>query len=889
MPIADVMATFRWWLVLFLIGAAATPLAYRLFSRLPDRGYAFVKMAGLLIISFIFWLFGSLGTLGNNLGGILLSCGVLVGLSVWAYTRPGPSLPQWLRENWRYVLLAEGVFLLIFLLWAWVRAQNPAIVATEKPMEFAFLNSVGRSPTFPPNDPWLSGFSISYYYFGYVMTSVIARLAAVPEAIAFNLGLAWLAAGTGVGAFGLVYNLLASERFANIRRLAVGLGLVASLALPLAGNMQVLLEVLHGNGVGPAEFWAWLDIRDINGPPDSATEPRYASTHWWWWRSSRVIHEYHLGGRPEEGLEPIAEFPGFSFILGDMHPHVLALPFAFLSLAVALNWWLRPDDTEDDLTTTADWDEQPLTRKIRLLGDNAGWPLLLFSALVLGGLSFLNTWDVLIHLFVIITAFLLAQWRSTGRWHSRYLQQTVLLTLMLVIPAILLYLPFYLGFRSQAGPPFLLPTLMQPTRLIQYLVIFGMPLFTIVLLLGTLIVQTKRLSWRIMLFTAVGLVLVLFLLMAFLGWIIAVSGSGPVTALANEVGLVLPPPPEGNFLAQLGWGLQVVVAILPTVILSRLQSGWLIWFLALSAGAVVMLWVALLNREVGANGTTPSEKAPPVQDEQVDNAEIQPADLTSPAGSQDTSVPTPPSTAALGALPFVLLLVLTGVLLSLGPEFVYLKDNFGQRLNTIFKFYYQTWVVFGVAALYGLGYLWHRSRAIGAVAVSGYGLLFLVAMLFPYFAATSRAGEYADPPTLDGTAQLAIYNPDEYAAFMWLRNNAGPEDVIVEAVGGQYSTFGRVSATTGLPTLLGWAGHEYQWRGDTPEPAAREPAVRQIYAEPDWNQTAQYLNQYDVTYVYLGPQEIRTYGPEAREKLGSHLEVAYANNNVIIYHWLPPD
>ncbi len=72
---------------------------------------------------------------------------------------------------------------------------------------------------------------------------------------------------------------------------------------------------------------------------------------------------------------------------------------------------------------------------------------------------------------------------------------------------------------------------------------------------------------------------------------------------------------------------------------------------------------------------------------------------TSSAKSVDEQKESPP------ILPFALLLVLTAVLLTLGPEFVYLKDNFGQRLNTIFKFYYQAWVLFGITALYGLDYL----------------------------------------------------------------------------------------------------------------------------------------------------------------------------------------
>ncbi len=142
------------------IGAAATPLTYFILGRLPDRGYAFVKLIGLLIVSYIFWILGSLGFIDNSLGGIILAIVLLTGLSVWSFYRQrsdgqdNQSVFSWIRERWRYVLVAELVFAIIFVLWTWVRAQNPAITGTEKPMEFAFLNSVGRSPGFPPSDPW---------------------------------------------------------------------------------------------------------------------------------------------------------------------------------------------------------------------------------------------------------------------------------------------------------------------------------------------------------------------------------------------------------------------------------------------------------------------------------------------------------------------------------------------------------------------------------------------------------------------------------------------------------------------------------------------------------------------------------------------------------------
>lgn len=854
MPVSDVFAMIRWWGALAVLGVLAFPLGYTLLGRLPGRGYAFSKMLGLLITSYLLWILGSLGILQNNLGGIVVSLILLGVLSYQVYKRlSDKNIRGWIRENRAHIITAEVVFAVIFIVWTWVRAQNPAITGTEKPMEFAFLNAVGRSESFPPLDPWLSGFAISYYYFGYVMTSLLAQLAGVTESVAFNLGLAWLAGGAGLGAYGLVYNLVAAGRVQEMRRMAIGLGLMASLALPLAGNMQILLELAHANGIGSDGFWAWLDVRNINEP---ATEDGFGETgprFWWWWRSSRVIHEYHLSGREEAGLEPIAEFPGFSFILGDMHPHVLALPFAFLSVGVGLAWWLKPGREDDALTY--DWDDAGWPDRIKAMINDVGWPMYVLTAIVLGGLSFLNTWDVLIHLFVIVGAFILRQWRTSGKWHNRLFVQTVVWGLLLVIPAILLYLPFYIGFRSQAGAPYLLPTFMRPTRLSHFLIIFGMPLLAIVSFIITLIAQRRTRYWGQVAFVALGLVGGLFILMLLLGFSIAASpdGSGRVIGLATELGLTLPPLlPEMSTISRLEWAFSAIGAIIPRVVVARVTWPWLTLFLSIMAGLLVMLWHNVLHRPAVKE---PSDKAPkPTQ---------------------------------VSAMPFVLLLIFTGVLLTLGPEFVYLRDNFGQRLNTIFKFYYQTWVLFGVSALFAIGYLWRTAPVVGRIVATIYGLLFIGVLAFPYYGAQARIAEYGEPSTLSGDAYMQYRLPDEYQAITWLRENVEGTPVIVEAVGGQYTTFARVSAHTGLPTLLGWAGHETQWRGFIPEPGIRDGVVQQIYEDPNWELTALALDEYDVSYIYIGPLETTTFGVEVVDKFQERLEVAYANNSVIIYRWLP--
>jgi len=75
----------------------------------------------------------------------------------------------------------------------------------------AFINAILRSEYFPPHDPWLSGFAISYYYFGYVIISMIAKITATPGSVAFNLGISLVFSLTAIGTYGIVFNLLNSK------------------------------------------------------------------------------------------------------------------------------------------------------------------------------------------------------------------------------------------------------------------------------------------------------------------------------------------------------------------------------------------------------------------------------------------------------------------------------------------------------------------------------------------------------------------------------------------------------------------------------------------------------------------------------------------------------
>ena len=346
-----------WWLVIQILGLAVWPLLTRWLRWLPDRGYLLAKPIGLLFVAYGVWILATLGVLQNTTGGILVVLIGVAALSGWAWwSQPSDArvkLLSFWREKWTLFLAYEIVFAVILIGWAVVRAHSPDLSTTEKPMEFAFFNAISRSPTFPPLDPWLSGYGIAYYYFGYVMMSLLHKLTGVTPGVAFGLSNAFWMALAAASAFGVVANLVLLFK-EKARAAAIIFATLGAVMLVLMGNFQGALEVAHANNIGSAEFWRGLDILEINGPavqnpPDVPWwTPRPG---WWWWRSSRVIHDYppdqvspllaQITGLPATDSsvyqEIIDEFPQFSYILGDMHPHVLALPFALAMLALALN------------------------------------------------------------------------------------------------------------------------------------------------------------------------------------------------------------------------------------------------------------------------------------------------------------------------------------------------------------------------------------------------------------------------------------------------------------------------------------------------------------------------------------------------------------------------
>jgi YYY domain-containing protein len=811
---------FLWYLTVSLLGLIAFPLAHRLLPALADRGYSLSRALGLLIWGYVFWMSASLGIAQNDAGGLIFALTALIALSVWAGWNQRGEILDWLKTNRRFVITTEALFLIAFLAMAFVRASNPETTGTEKPMELAFINAILHSPTFPPHDPWLSGYSISYYYFGYVLTAMLAKFTATPGAVAFNLMLSLLFALNAIGAYGILFTLLSKFNKSQFTNLPIYRSLLAPLFLLVVSNVEGFLEILHRRGLGwtfnadgtvTSSFWSRLDMKELSLPP---TQPLgwMPDRFWWWWRASRVVQDYDF----EVWREIIDEFPFFSYLLGDLHPHVLAMPFALLVVGLALNLFLGGWRGETNL----------FGLKVALRAEG-----LLVLSVALGGLAFLNTWDFPIYLAVVCGAFILARAHAYG-WNWARFEEFLKFGFPLGVASIVLYLPFYLGFQSQAGG--ILPNLINPTRGAHLWVMFGTLLLPIFAWFLYLIYAEKHpVDWGAGFSLAFAVMLILLTLALTTGLIVINTDMGKQYLADQGV------TNASNYLIEVGLRRLSYIFGLSTQLL---VLGGALSFLVKSSNQPA----AIVEGKSANNPVLPSARVPSGQ-------------------------------------VFVFLLIVIGGLLVLTPDFVYLRDQFGNRMNTIFKFYYQAWLLWSLAASFGLAVLLDKLRGLWAVIFRvGFAFLLIVGLTYPVLSLPSKTNNFNPSSgwTLNGADNFARYAPDDAAAAMWL--SSAPIGTLVEAVGGQYSEFARIATYSGQPGLLGWPGHEAQWRGGYAEMGTREQDIERLYQTNSWDEAQLIIDQYGIRYIYVGSLERSKYGV-SESKFQQHLEIVFQQGEATLY------
>ncbi len=845
-PLANahpLLSVITWWLAAQALGLLALPLTTLVFHRLSDRGYVLSKTMGLLIVSFLVWVVASYRLLPNSLPTALGACLLLGLISLYLlWRRRDEMLGQWRRLK-RLILFSETLFALAFLAFVGIRVLNPDLWhpwnGGEKSMEFAFLNAITKSAYFPPYDPYYAGGYINYYYYGLHLIAILIKLTGIIPSVAFNLAVPLLFALTVVNVFSVGYNL-------TRRRLA---GLLAAVFVALMGNLDGMVQLAEGLGeAGGLAFQSRIPgveglVRLVPGLVRillrQARLPRFD-----YWRSSRVIPA------------TINEFPYWSFLFADLHPHMIGIPVTVFLLALALNIALAAKDAVGDrsLSWAPTDDVEYVGRSWAMIKHRAGsflrragldkestlWGVenlagLTMLGITLGAVAVINTWDMPSYLIIVLGALLLGN-RGLWRWERAVGALIVFGTVGIL--SLLLYLPFFTHYQALYVGLGLVRT---RTELEPFLTIWGLFIFLVVSLLW------YRLAWEH-------------------------ARQGPLRCLrlCLRHGARLPRlvhlhqalirRPRSSYVAGL-----LVLGSMGFVVIGLLL--FRLWVLALLTPPLVLYAFLTLRRR-----TT-------IEDS------------------------------------FVSLLAFLALGILLGCEVVFLKDFLQggdhYRMNTIFKFYTQAWVLLGVVAGASLPRLWKRfsgvrPRWVGYAWKGTCAFLFASSTIFIALGTLQRVDDRFPGPrpplgTLDGSAFMTTGSytwPDgnnriqlvyDYEAINWFLENLRGTPVVAEAPLPYYREFGlKVASYTGLPTLLG--AHQNEQRYDW-QVGERSVDADNFYRTTDLDEARDLIAKLNIGYVYVGQLERTIYPPGGLDKFEDmrgfgDLALVYQNREVKIYEVL---
>jgi len=255
-------------------------------------------------------------------------------------------------------------------------------------------------------------------------------------------------------------------------------------------------------------------------------------------------------------------------------------------------------------------------------------------------------------------------------------------------------------------------------------------------------------------------------------------------------------------------------------------------------------------------------------------------------------------------------------------------ENDIQRMNTVFKFWLQSWQYFALAGGFAI---WQVAKIAAerptAILQPGtppaiklrparrwrantwavmVGLLLLSGLTYPLLGTRTRLEtRFAQlPATLDGleyldhdpqllkpdpndpSNEIFIQIGDDLALIEWIRDNVRGTPAVVEWSNGGYDWNSRVAIYTGLPTVLGWDWHQKQQRWAFQEMVdTRLTDIRDLYTTADPQTVTEFLQTYGVSYVIVGTQELRFGTPRALAVIAEHpaLDAVFTSGLTAVY------
>ena len=367
----DVWTFWTWYLLALVLGAAAMPLTGRLFRRFQDRGWMFSKVTAIAVSGFLTWFLVAVKIIKFTTMTCIVVTLVCAAASLILYCREQKAGFECIPfAHLDLVYAEELLFFTAFLLWTYFAGFHPAAYGTEKFMDYGFMEAMMRSKTLPATDLWYSQGKINYYYGGQYFAVFLTKLSGAKVELTYNLMRTFVAGLAFAMPFSLVHQMV-TDRLGRIRTgwkkaLPSVTGILAGISVSIAGNMHY---VVYGQII---PF-----IQKLKGEEVSS---------YWFPDATRYI-----GFNPDVEDKTIHEFPCYSFVLGDLHAHVVDIMFVLLLLGLLYAWMKKVRTTElsgESMSRREFWKKQLLM------------PQLLAAGALLGMFHWTNYWDFVIYFVV---------------------------------------------------------------------------------------------------------------------------------------------------------------------------------------------------------------------------------------------------------------------------------------------------------------------------------------------------------------------------------------------------------------------------------------------------------------------------------------------------------
>lgn len=471
----DTWTFLTWWLMALLMGMIAMPVSGQLFRSFEDKGWLFSKVLAIAVIGFLTWFLvaGKVLKFTNaSCVGVSVICGV--GCIILLYRQTQKEIECYPTRKMKLIIREELLFLLVFLLWTYLVGFRPQAYGTEKFMDYGFMQAMMRSDVLPAKDIWYSQGTINYYYGGQYFAVFLTRLTGSRVEVTYNLMRTFVAAMAFVLPFSLIRQMLGdrikTKNTGRNKYFPTVAGVTAGVAVSIAGNGYFIV------------YRCLLPL--INKLRGITTEVSY-----WFPNATRYI-----GYRPvNENDKTISEFPSYSFILGDLHAHVVNVMFVLLVIGLLYAWMketLRKDrreltermkaeqgDTSEQLRSDVSWKKHLLS------------PHLILVSILLGMFQWSNYWDFVIYFVVTGAVVLFANIIQLKGKAVKVIKITFLQAVEVIVISYLVVLPFTIKFE----------TMVQGVALAQYhsmlyqlAVIWGLPVMITLLLIITILAEVLK-------------------------------------------------------------------------------------------------------------------------------------------------------------------------------------------------------------------------------------------------------------------------------------------------------------------------------------------------------------------------------------------------------------